>query len=34
MVRMGFFTKWVAWIKACVFWGSMLILVNESPTVE
>jgi hypothetical protein len=32
--RMGFVSKWIAWMKACVFGGSMSILVNESPTEE
>jgi len=26
--------KWIAWMKACVFGGSMFVLVNGSPTVE
>jgi hypothetical protein len=26
--------KWIAWMKACVFGGSMYILVNGSPTEE
>jgi hypothetical protein len=26
--------KWVIWMKACVFGGSMSILVNGSPTEE
>jgi hypothetical protein len=32
--RMGFMGKWIAWMKACVFGGSMSILVNGSPTEE
>ena len=31
---MGFCSKWVTWMKACVFGGSMSILVNGSPTEE
>ena len=34
MVRVGMCEKWVAWMKACVFGGSMSILVNGSPTEE
>jgi len=34
MVRVGKCAKWVAWMKACIFGGSMSILVNGSPTVE
>jgi hypothetical protein len=34
MGRVGMCAKWVAWMKACVFGGSMSILVNGSPTVE
>jgi len=34
MVRLGFGTKWVVWMKACVCGGSMSILVNGSPTKE
>jgi len=32
--RVGLCDKWVAWMKACVFGGSMSILVNGSPTEE
>jgi len=31
---MGFWAKWVWWIKTCVFGGTMSILVNGSPTEE
>jgi len=34
MRRLGFGNKWVTWMKACVFGGSMSILVNGSPTEE
>jgi len=34
MRRVGMCEKWVAWMKACVFGGSMYILVNGSPTEE
>jgi len=34
MVRVGMCEKWVAWMKACVFGGSMSVLVNGSPTEE
>jgi hypothetical protein len=34
MRRMGMCDKWVAWMKACVFGGSMSILVNGSPMEE
>ena len=34
MIRVGMCNKWVAWMKACVFGGSMSILVNGSPTEE
>lgn len=32
--RVGFEVKWIACMKACVFGGSMSILVNGSPTEE
>jgi hypothetical protein len=32
--RFGFCIKWRDWIRACVFTGSMSILVNGSPTEE
>ena len=32
--RVGLCEKWVRWLKACVFRGSMLVLVNGSPTEE
>jgi len=34
MGRLGFGRKWVAWMKACVYGGSMSILVNGSPSKE
>jgi len=34
MKRLGFGMKWVAWMRACVFGGSMSILVNGSPMEE
>ena len=34
MCRVGLCAKWVAWMKACVFGGSMSVLVNGSPTKE
>ena len=34
MRRVGICEKWVGWMKACVFGGSMSILVNGSPTEE
>jgi len=35
LVRVGFCTKWVRWMKGCVFGRSMLsILVNGNPTEE
>lgn len=34
MIRVGICVKWVAWSKACVFAGSMSVLVNGSPTEE
>lgn len=34
MIMVGMCVKWVAWMKACVFGGSMSILVNGSPTEE
>jgi len=34
MHRVGLCEKWVAWMKACVFGGSMSILVNGTPTEE
>jgi len=32
--RVGFHLKWIAWMKACVYGGSMSIPVNGSPTYE
>lgn len=34
MVRMGFSEKWRKWMAACVFLGSISVLVNGSPTTE
>jgi len=34
MVRVRMCAKWVAWMKTCVFGGSMFILVNGNPMVE
>lgn len=31
---MGFNDKWRDWIKACIFIGSISLLVNDSPTKE
>lgn len=30
--RLGYVDKWITWAKACIFGGSMSILVNGSPT--
>jgi hypothetical protein len=32
--RFGFSEKWIDWMRACVFAGTMSILVNGSPTRE
>jgi hypothetical protein len=32
--RFGFCTKWKEWIRACVFAGSMSVLINGSPTED
>jgi hypothetical protein len=32
--RFGFCTKWRDWIRACVFAGSMSVLINGSPSEE
>ncbi|MCH80144.1 LINE-1 reverse transcriptase like [Trifolium medium] len=32
--RFGFDDKWRSWIRACVFAGSLLVLVNGSPTEQ
>ena len=32
--RVGFADKWIAWMKVCVFGGSMSILVNGTPIEE
>jgi len=34
MVNVGFCGKWIAWMRVCVFLGSMSILVNGNPTEE
>jgi hypothetical protein len=34
LVRVGFCSKWIGWMKACVWGGSMSILSNGSPTDE
>jgi len=34
MKRFAFCNKWVRWMKACVFWENMSILVNGSPNDE
>lgn len=34
MRRMGFGSRWMKWMKACVFSCSMSILVNGSPTKD
>ncbi|PNX64989.1 ribonuclease H, partial [Trifolium pratense] len=32
--RFGFDDKWRSWIRACVFAGSLSVLVNGSPTEQ
>ncbi|MCH82363.1 LINE-1 reverse transcriptase like [Trifolium medium] len=32
--RFGFCEVWIGWMKACVFGGNLLVLVNGSPTGE
>lgn len=32
--RLGFEGKWVGWMKACLRYSTMLVLVNGSPTSE
>ncbi|KAK2387063.1 hypothetical protein QL285_060888 [Trifolium repens] len=32
--RFGFCATWIKWIRACVFAGSMSVLINGSPTEE
>lgn len=32
--RVDFCSKWIAWMRACVFGGYMSILVNGTPTEE
>lgn len=34
MRRLGFRPKWYQWIYACVFCGSLSVLVNGSPTED
>jgi len=34
MKRVGLSRKWIAWMQACVWGGSMSVLVNGSPTEE
>jgi len=32
MKRMGFWGKWIGWIRHCIFSTSFAVLVNSSPT--
>lgn len=32
LIRLYFNDKWRPWIKACVFYGNLVVLVNGSPT--
>jgi hypothetical protein len=32
MIKMGFAEGWLKWIRACIFYSSMSILINGSPT--
>lgn len=34
LVRMGFGSKWLKWMEACVFSSSMVVLVNGSNTED
>ncbi|PNX66288.1 ribonuclease H [Trifolium pratense] len=34
MLKMGFSSGWLKWMRACVFESSMSILVNGSPTAD
>jgi len=34
LIRCGYYGKWMAWMKACVFGWCVSILVNGSPTKE
>jgi hypothetical protein len=32
MIKMGFCEGWQKWMRACIFYSSMSIMVNGSPT--
>jgi len=34
MGRLGFYEKWIQWIRACLESTTVLVLVNGSPTKE
>jgi hypothetical protein len=34
LVRFGFGDKWQGWMKTYVFFGSLLVLANGSPTEQ